>query len=444
MGPTPRKRRYPDLEIDQILGWADAHYARTGEWPTADSGFVTEAPREKWTNINAALRLGLRGLEPGSSLARLLQHHRGVRNRKDLPPFTEAEILAWADAHHARMSAWPTSDAGAILDAPGETWMAVEMALGKGLRGLPGGSTLTQLLSRQRQVRNKQDLPPLTEAQILAWADAHHARTGRWPTSDSGAITDAPGETWNGVQHALYRGSRGLPGGSSLARFLEQHRGVPNRLNQPDLTEAQILAWADAHHTRTGRWPTKNSGAIPDAPGEKWSAVDACLNQGCRGLPEGLSLHRLLADRRGARKQGKEVRVLPVAQILAWADAYHAATGRWPSKSGGPIAEAPGETWTGVDVALSHGNRGLPGGSSLAQLFAEQRGVPERLHRPLTEDQILIWADAHHQRTGRWPTLDSGPIAEAGGDTWKAVDRALRSGHRSLAGNSSLPRLLAA
>jgi hypothetical protein len=124
MGPTPRKRRYPDLEIDQILGWADAHYARTGEWPTADDGFITEAPREKWTNINAALRLGLRGLEPGSSLARLLKHHRGVRNRKDLPPFTEAEILAWADAHHARMGAWPTSDAGAILDAPGETWMA--------------------------------------------------------------------------------------------------------------------------------------------------------------------------------------------------------------------------------------------------------------------------------------------------------------------------------
>ena len=40
--PTPRKLRYPDLEIDQILAWADAHYARTGEWPTADSGFIAQ------------------------------------------------------------------------------------------------------------------------------------------------------------------------------------------------------------------------------------------------------------------------------------------------------------------------------------------------------------------------------------------------------------------
>src|SRR5438445_12249219 len=32
--PTPRrKQRAPDLEIEQILAWADAHYERTGEWP---------------------------------------------------------------------------------------------------------------------------------------------------------------------------------------------------------------------------------------------------------------------------------------------------------------------------------------------------------------------------------------------------------------------------
>ncbi len=149
--PTPRKIRWPDLEIEQILSWADAHFARTGEWPTADSGAVVDAGREKWANIDAALRLGMRSLERGSSLARLLQHHRGVRNRKDLPALTVEEILCWADAHHRRKGQWPQSRSGAIPEAPGETWMAVEMALAHGQRGMPGGTSLARLIAEQRQ-----------------------------------------------------------------------------------------------------------------------------------------------------------------------------------------------------------------------------------------------------------------------------------------------------
>src|SRR5262249_55019273 len=34
--------------------------------------------------------------------------------------------------------------------------------------------------------------------------------------------------------------------------------------------------------------------------------------------------------------------------------------------------------------------------------------------------QILTWADAHFQRTGRWPAARSGPIADAPGETWPA------------------------
>ena len=37
-------------------------------------------------------------------------------------------------------------------------------------------------------------LPALSVEQILAWADAHHARTGRWPNHKSGPIAEAPDE----------------------------------------------------------------------------------------------------------------------------------------------------------------------------------------------------------------------------------------------------------
>lgn len=447
--PTPRQKRWPDLEIEQILAWADAHYARSGQWPTADSGFVAEAPREKWANVNAALRFGLRGLSPGSSLARLLAEYRGVRNRKGLPPYREEQILAWADAHYARTGKWPTGDSGPIAEAPGETWTAVAVALAKGIRGLPGGSSLAQLLAQHRQVRNRASVPLLTETQILAWADAHHVRTGHWPTSEAGPIADAPGETWTAVENALKKGGRGLPSGSSLAQLLEKQRRVPNRLNLPRLTVPQILHWARAHHERTGRWPVSTSGPIADAPGERWSAIHTCLRQGNRGLPGGITLARLLAEECGARRQGKPVRVLTEAQILAWLDAYHERTGRWPSRDAGPIAEVPGETWTGVDQALKKGGRGLPGGSSLACFLAEHRQVQRREsgrgeRPPLTETQILAWADAYYDRAGRWPDRNSGAIDRTGGETWQRVDKALRNGRRGLPGGSSLAQLLAA
>ncbi|MGH2604633.1 MAG: hypothetical protein ACRDJ9_35240 [Dehalococcoidia bacterium] len=93
------------LYIGQILQWADEHYQRTGRYPRRDSGPVQWAFGEKWMNIDMALRVGLRGLPGGSSLARLLQEHRGVRNRKNLPPYTFKQLDDWADVRVAAAEA---------------------------------------------------------------------------------------------------------------------------------------------------------------------------------------------------------------------------------------------------------------------------------------------------------------------------------------------------
>src|SRR5687768_18284238 len=103
----PRKSRVPELTTDQILAWADAHFARTGAWPNATSGRVIVAPREKWLNINACLRGGFSTLPRGGSLARLLAEHRGVRNIRSLPSLDEEQNLRWADAYLARQGEWP-------------------------------------------------------------------------------------------------------------------------------------------------------------------------------------------------------------------------------------------------------------------------------------------------------------------------------------------------
>src|SRR5262249_20324039 len=156
-------------------------------------------------------------------------------------------------------------------------------------------------------------------AQILQWIRDFHKRSGHWPTVASGAISGRPGETWRKVDSALRLGLRGLPGGSSLARLLEEEYGVPNLRSRAQLTVAEILTWADAFHRRHGRWPTSESGVIAEAPHEKWRGIDNALRDGYRGLPGGSSLAQLLAQRRRARNIKGLVR-LTHRQILIWAD----------------------------------------------------------------------------------------------------------------------------
>jgi hypothetical protein len=144
---------------------------------------------------------------------------------------------------------------------------------------------------------------PLTEERILAWADRHKGRTGAWPHLNAGPVADAPGETWRGLNRALWGGHRGLPGGSSLARLLAERRGRRPRSPAPPLTVAQIRGWAERHRRRTGRWPGALSGPVLDAPGETWGAINLALWNGHRGLPRRLSLARLFRERRRGRRR---------------------------------------------------------------------------------------------------------------------------------------------
>jgi hypothetical protein len=290
--------RRTHLSINQILSWADLYHERTGQWPQRDTLFVYNAIGEKWYNIDRALRRGNRGLAGKSSLAQLLSERRGYRNSKRLPALLEKTILAWADAFHSHCQKWPAKNSGPILLAPCETWSGVDMALAKGYRGLPGQSSLAQLLTKRRGVRNINRLRPFTVKAILGWADAYYQHHRKWPNRRSGPIARVPGETWGAVHTALRRGLRGLPKGSSLPRFLELYRGVRNISHLPRLTDRRILRWADSYHRCTGKWPNTRSGPIQDSKGETWMNIQNALHLGLRGLPKGSSLFRFLKRHR--------------------------------------------------------------------------------------------------------------------------------------------------
>jgi hypothetical protein len=286
----------PPLTIPLILAWADDHHEHTGDFPHTHSGPLLDRD-EVWSAIDGALRLGGRGLPGKSSLPRLLAEHRGYVNKRFQPPLTIPQILQWADAWNRRHGHYPRRTSGPIPRSNGETWANVGDALVRGHRGLTGGSSLARLLSEERGVPNEKALPHLTIRQILLWCDAHHRRTGKWPKDRSGPIPEAQGTTWQGVDLALRRGQRGLPGGSSLPRLLVQHRGVKNEKDQAPLTIKGIWAWMVSHHCRTSRWPNSHSGRIAGTRWETWAAVDSALRHGRRGLPGQSSLLLLLREK---------------------------------------------------------------------------------------------------------------------------------------------------
>jgi hypothetical protein len=86
----------------------------------------------------------------------------------------------------------------------------------------------------------------------------------------------------------------------------------------------------------------------------------------------------------------------------------------------------------------------LSGSSSLAKLLAEKRGARNLGALPkLTVKQILKWADAHYQKTGKWPNEASGYVLGTPYEKWRNIGNALRYGIRGLPGDSSLAKLLA-
>ncbi|HKI36246.1 MAG TPA: hypothetical protein VKA46_30595 [Gemmataceae bacterium] len=440
-GARPLDQR-PDLTIDQVLVHADAWFRRTGTWPTRTSGLIPDSGGDTWSAIDAALHQGRRTLPGKSSLARLLAEHRGVRNKQNLPHLFEEQILAWADAWYGRTGQWPNADSGPVPEAPGETWMAVDTALRAGARHLTAGGSLARLLAEKRGARNIQDPIDIPREQLLVWIDAHHERTRRWPTQYSGPVQEAPEISWAAINHALRRGTRTLPGGSSLAELLRIERGVRNCQALPDFSRKQIRTWAIAHHQRTGHWPDRSSGPIPEAPGETWRTVDQAFGRQTRGLRGGASsLAKFLAEH-GMKPHQRDRPPLSLKKIVAFADDHHERTGEWPHVNSGRVLADPRERWDLIDNALRLGGRHLTRRTSLAQLLARKRGVRNlQALPPLSLEQIVRCARLYLERTGAWPTYKSGPIPEFPGETWSGWDWALRNAKRELTVRSSLAKL---
>src|SRR5262249_45495553 len=132
------KLRKPPLTVPTILGWVDAHYARTGRWPKPESGLIPGSGGETWQAVHSALGYGGRGLDLRLTLPQFLAKHRNVPSPGQKSRLSKALILSWADEHFRCTGKWPNVNSGAVQGASGENWSAIAGAMYRRSRGLRG------------------------------------------------------------------------------------------------------------------------------------------------------------------------------------------------------------------------------------------------------------------------------------------------------------------
>jgi hypothetical protein len=377
-------------------------------------------------------------------------------------PLTIDLILKWIELYYKEYGEYPNKNSGIIKFADekykGITWAHVNTALERGVRGLPGGSSLPKLLEEKFNVKNIQNLPSLSMELIEEWIKLFHAKHNRYPNRNDGIIEFATGKhkgtTWAHVNTALERGVRGLPGGSSLPKLLEEKFNVKNIKNLPNLSYKEIEGWIKFHYDKYGKYPNKNSGIIEFATGKHkgttWAHVNTALSEGIRGLPKGSSLPKLLEEKFGVQNH-MNLPNLSYEEIEEWIKFHYDKYGKYPNKNSGIIEFAKGVyegiTWSQVNTALLEGLRGLKKDSSLKRFISEKFKVRHKKNLPLyTNDLIIEFIQKYHDKVGKYPKYKSGVIItsrkEYSEDTWASIDSALRTGSRGLSGGSSLAKFI--
>lgn len=316
-------------------------------WPTQKSGDATKdfGFSESWAAVNACLTHGHRQLGACGSLRHVVEvafPHR---------VYTESDIRCAIQEFWVNHGRFPKRSDG-TKDCPyGSTWGALDAALRTGRYGLPGGSSLARLAGGGRW-------PTLSDEEIVKAAQRFKRQYGRWPQKRD---SEGPsGKTWSGIDQQL----RGR--GSSLNQLL----GVAKK---PPLSERLVLKAGEKYRVEHGRWPSKRDGSTLAYLGfeDTWNCVNEAFVGGLRGLTsQAKSMHEFFASVDAQGSSGKKP--ADVRQLMR---DFKAAFGKYPSAAS---PDFNGHKWKTLNMRLSAGYAGVPGGSSLAKLKAELEAEGEK------------------------------------------------------------------
>jgi len=343
-----------NLDTELIKESLLTHIIETGEWLTGRKkgedgkfgGYVLEygayAGKITAGALNANLVKGFRGLPGGSSIPKLNQEisieqnldYTNHLNKEDLDTELIKSILL---TYRLEAGDWlactkhgSDGEIGGYQVEYGASKEKIRVGtlntnLMNGGRGLPGGSSIAQLNQEVSDTNNLDyvnhlELEKLNISQIKDSLLAHRVETGEWlkssdKTDDNESYVLEYG-TYAGeinvcaLEHALFDGLRGLPGGSSIAR-LNKEVSDTNDLDYVNSTDKekfnmkQVRNSLLAHARETGellsvckQGDDGECGSYVLAYGELAGKIsvgqlDSALYKGNRGLPGGSSIAKI-------------------------------------------------------------------------------------------------------------------------------------------------------
>ena len=131
--------------------------------------------------------------------------------------------------------------------------------------------------------------------------------------------------------------------------------------------------------------------------------------------------------------------LIPLDEILNYADLWYEEHGEWPKKSSGLVGDGTELTWNDINNQCSRKEYN----SSLANLLLEKRGVRHHLaQKKLSIELIISWAKHHFQETRSWPTFKSGNVLADPSENWGAIRSSLVQGNRGLPSGLSIEKVL--
>ncbi len=259
-------------------------------------------------------------------------------------------------------SRWPNRKDGVVPDLGG-SWLAIDEALRVGVRGLPGGSSLSK---ERLALIGSRSRKQLTAASVKDAILAHHAATGAWPNESTAGATPGVAHSWSYLRAVVRKGTL-FPNGYTFSKLVRELRGLSPSKGKItiDSVEDAIRAFQVAND---GKWSSlATKGAVPitsrDGPTLTWQTLDVYLARGLAGLPKvgddgrPLTLAKVVARLRGVIAGSTSLTVGMVEQaMLTW----RRNEGRWPTAKTPGNAPRIGVTWKALNIYLQRGKRGLP------------------------------------------------------------------------------------
>lgn len=291
----PQRREV--LSEEAIISAAEQYFKKNGKFPSSGSReLIPSMPGECWRNIDGCGSQGIRGLEKGRTLSRILRPLREAHGAL----LSEAAIVEGIKKYYEFTGEWPTATSTDLVPGmKGVSWRMVDGCGAGGYRGLKKGLSVAKLVrplkEAQGVILRKNDL---TEALIISAAEKYFALTGRWPVSNSkDLVPGIPGENWRSINNSAIDGNRGLEKGRYLSCILKDVKRAHGVTVKDPLTKSLIRAAIKDFHEISGRWPhCETKDPVPGIVGETWSAIDQAARHGYRGLERGGSLSKIVSS----------------------------------------------------------------------------------------------------------------------------------------------------